>query len=238
MSARFEELDWRRTPKGAISLRRRADPLLGHEVYEIKLDDEYLMSSAFTEGEIALAQLALAELQEDDLDVVVGGLGLGYTAGAVLQAPRVRSLLTIDALGEVIDWHRRHLIPQGVPLTGDPRSRLVEGDFFEMAAACRLDPSHPRRRFHAILVDIDHSPAHLLHPGHATFYEPEGLRRLARNLLPGGVFALWSNDPPDAAFTATLSGALGDTETHTVSFANPYQEQPATNTIYLARRPA
>lgn len=237
MSMRFQELAWRSTPKGAISLRRRSDPLLGQDVYEVKLDDEYLMSSAFIEGEIALAQLALAALPDDDLDVVVGGLGLGYTAHAVLQDPRVRSLLTIDALGEVIDWHRRHLVPQAVHLTGDPRCRLLEGDFFELAATCQLDPSHPRRRFHAIVVDIDHSPAHLLHPSHATFYEPDGLRRLARNLHPGGVFALWSNDSPDATFITTLSGALGDTEAHTVVFANPYQEQAATNTIYLARRP-
>ena len=61
-------------------------------------------------------------------------------------------------------------------------------------------PNAPGRRFDAVLVDIDHSPENLLHPRHAALYPPEGLARLAAHLNPGGVFALWSNDPPDDAF--------------------------------------
>lgn len=87
MGARFEELAWRETPIGAISLRRRRDPALQVEVYEVKLDDEYLMSSLFPVAEIELARLGLAEVAGDSLDVVVGGLGLGYTACAALGDP-------------------------------------------------------------------------------------------------------------------------------------------------------
>src|SRR4051794_5234152 len=105
LSTRFEEIDWRETPIGAISLRRRWDPAVRTDVYEVKLGDEFLMSSLFTVGEIELARLALAQLPDRDLDVVVGGLGLGYTARAVLEDPRVRSLVVVEALGEVIDWH-------------------------------------------------------------------------------------------------------------------------------------
>ena len=82
MSSYFEELDYRPTPIGALSLRRRRELSLGVDVFEIKLGDEYLMSSLFTASEIALARLGLAELSGADLDVVVGGLGLGYTAKA------------------------------------------------------------------------------------------------------------------------------------------------------------
>ncbi|MDF9811036.1 spermidine synthase [Streptomyces sp. SPB162] len=114
MSARFEEIDWRPTPMGDISLRRRRDPVSGDEVYEVKLGDEFLMSSLFTAGEIALTRLGLAQLPDAaDLDVVVGGLGLGYTAQAALDDPRVRSLVVVDTLGEVIDWHRRGPGPPG-----------------------------------------------------------------------------------------------------------------------------
>ena len=86
MSIYFEELDYRPTPIGALSLRRRRELTLGIDVIEIKLGDEYLMSSLFTESEIALARLGLDEVKGDRLDVVVGGLGLGYTAAAVLDS--------------------------------------------------------------------------------------------------------------------------------------------------------
>ncbi|WP_405572865.1 spermidine synthase [Streptomyces phaeochromogenes] len=236
MSARFEEIDWRPTAMGDISLRRRRDPASGADVYEVKLGDEFLMSSLFTAGEIALAELGLAKLQDDELDVVVGGLGLGYTAEAALDDPRVRSLTVIDTLAEVIDWHRRGLVPLGTRLTSDPRCRLVQGDFFAMAADSRgLDPMEPGRRFHAVLLDVDHSPRHVLHPRHAALYQPAGLRALAEHLHPNGVFALWSNDPPDEQFTSVLAEVFPQSAAHVVDFANPLQGGTSTNTVYVAR---
>ncbi|MDX3526841.1 spermidine synthase [Streptomyces sp. ID05-39B] len=238
MSARFDEIDWRPTPLGDISLRRRRYPGSDDDVYEVKLGDEFLMSSLFTAGEIALTELGLARLPGGaELDVAVGGLGLGYTARAALDDPRVRSLIVVDALAEVIDWHERHLVPLGARLTGDPRCALVHADFFEAAAGpAGLDPRSPGRRFHAILLDIDHSPRHVLNPRHAALYRPDGLRALAEHLHPEGVFALWSNDPPDEEFTATLAGVFAGVEAHVVEFDNPLQSGTATNTVYLARR--
>jgi spermidine synthase len=235
MSLYFEELDYRPTPIGVLSLRRRRQLSSGIDVYEIKLGDEFLMSSLFTVAEIALAQLGLASLKRPDLDVVVGGLGLGYTAQAVLENPAVRSLIVIDALSEVIEWHQRGLLPLGQQLTAASRCRLVHGDFFAMAAASEgLDPEAPGRRFDAVLVDIDHAPDNLLHPSHAAFYRPDGLRRLAGHLRPGGVFALWSNDPPDKEFGVTLAGVFQAAQAHVVTFYNPLQNRDASNTVYVA----
>src|SRR5438309_5540919 len=149
------------------------------------------MSSQFTAAEIELARLGLAALSRADLDVVVGGLGLGYTAQAVLEHSNVRSLVVVDALAEVIEWHEQGLLPLGQELTGDPRCRLVHGDFFAMSASAEgFDENSRGRQFDAVLVDIDHSPRKLLHPRHAALYAPEGLARLAGHLRPGGVFAL------------------------------------------------
>ena len=75
MSALFEELDYRATPIGALSLRRRRELRLGVDVFEIKLGEDYLMSSQFTASEIALARLGLAELSGRNLVVAVGGPG-------------------------------------------------------------------------------------------------------------------------------------------------------------------
>lgn len=236
MSARFEEIDWRPTAMGDISLRRRRDPASGNDVYEVKLGDEFLMSSLFTAGEIALTELGLAELPDTELDVVVGGLGLGYTAEAALNDPRVRSLTVVETLAEVIDWHQRGLVPLGARLASDPRCRLVQGDFFAMAADSRgLDPKEPGRRFHAILLDVDHSPRHVLHPRHAALYQPAGLRALAEHLHPDGVFALWSNDPPDEQFSSVLTEVFAQSAAHVVDFDNPLQGGTSTNTVYVAR---
>jgi len=235
MSVYFEELDFRPTPMGVLSLRRRRSLTTGADIYEIKLGDEFLMSSAFTVAEIELARLGLAALARGDLDVVVGGLGLGYTARAVLENPRVRSLVVVDALAEVIEWHEQGLLPLGKPLASDPRCRLVHGDFFAMSdSAGGFDPDASGRRFDAVLVDIDHSPRNLLHPRHAALYQPAGLARLAGHLHPGGVFALWSNDPPDEVFEAALSGAFAISSAHVVAFDNAFGERDASNTVYVA----
>ncbi|MFF5056059.1 spermidine synthase [Micromonospora sp. NPDC000663] len=236
MGARFEELAWRETPIGEISLRRRLDPALQVEVYEVKLDDEYLMSSLFPVAEIELARLGLAALTGDTLDVVVGGLGLGYTAKAALDDPRVRSLLVVEAIEDVIDWHRRGLLPFTAGLAEDPRTRFVQADFFAaVAGGTGFDADEPGRRFDAVLLDVDHSPRNVLHPSHADFYTPQGLRRLAALLRPEGVFALWSDDPPDDAFTATLGEVFGTTQAHVVPFANPLTGGQSANTVYVSQ---
>lgn len=235
MSARFEELSWRQTPMGAISLRRRLEPSLQVEVFEVKLDDEFLMSSLFTVAEIELARRGLAQVPGTDLDVVVGGLGLGYTARAALEDQRVRSMTVVEALPDVIDWHARHLVPGAAELTADVRTRFVNGDFFEMAASDGFDRETPGRRFHVVLLDVDHSPRHLLHPGHAPFYTAAGLRRLAGLLHPGGVFALWADGAPDDEFLAVLTGVFDHAQADVVEFPNFYTGARSASTIYVAR---
>ncbi len=222
---------------GLLTLRRRKEITLGIDIYEIKLDDDFLMSSLFTVAEVALANLGLAELSEPELDVVVGGLGLGYTARTVLEHPEVRELLTVETLREVIEWHQRGLLPLGEQLTSDPRCRFVHGDFFAMSASRfkGFDSESRGRRFHAILLDVDHSPRDVLHASHAPFYESDGLRQLTSHLLPGGVFALWSNDPPDEQFQFALSEVFARYETHVVTFSNPIQQREEANTVYVAR---
>jgi len=239
MSRSFEELDYQATPIGALSLRRRRELTLGIDVFEIKLGDEFLMSSLFTASEIALARLGLAGLPGRYLDVAVGGLGLGYTAQAVLEHANVASLVVVEALSAVIDWHRRGLVPLGRVLTNDARCRLVPGDFFAMAASeAGFDPDAPGRRFDAVLVDIDHSPAALLDARNAAFYGEAGLVRLAAHLRPGGVFGLWSNERADDGFTARLGRVFANARAEAVTFPNPLQDKPFTQTIYLANRRA
>jgi len=239
MDIDFEELDYRETPIGVLSVRRRTEVFLGDvTVYEIKLDDAFLMSSLFTVSEKELARLGLAALDAEDLKVAVGGLGLGYTAATVLEDPRVRSLHVIEALQPVIEWHRRGILPLGEALASDVRCRLVHGDFFERLRSGEglLAPA-PQSRFDAILVDIDHSPRNVLSSAHESFYTREGLRVLAAQLEPAGVFGLWSDDPPEDAFKAALGDVFHGVQAHVVTFPNPYLNRDSACTVYVARNP-
>jgi spermidine synthase len=237
MRSVFEELDFRDTPLGELVLRRRSEPRLDHTiVYEVKLGEEFLMSSLFTAGETALAELGLGSLDVPEPEVVVGGLGLGYTAAAALRHRGLRSVLVIEYLAAVIRWHRDGLVPLGETLTGDPRCRLVNGDFFALATGNGegFDFDSPARRFHAVLLDVDHSPRHLLHGGNAQFYSPGGLRAMQRFMHPGGVFAMWSNDAPDESFMDTLRAAFARARATVIEFPNPYTGSAASCTIYRA----
>jgi spermidine synthase len=169
------------------------------------------------------------------VDAVVGGLGLGYTARTALADDRVRSLIVVEALAPVIDWHRRELLPQAGALTTDPRTTFLEGDFFALLRdGTGFDQAAPDRRFDAILVDIDHSPVNVLDPSHADLYTTTGLRRLAGRLRPGGAFGLWSDDAPAESFLAALEQCFATAAAHVVTFANPLTGGSSANTVYVA----
>jgi len=238
MSKLFEELDYQPTPIGPVSLRRRRILSLDTHVFEVMLGEEHLMSSLFTASEIDLARLGLAELSpKQDLDVVVGGLGLGYTADEVLKSDVVRSLTVIELLDPVIEWHAKGLVPLEPPLSADNRCRIVRGDFFELAMSeIGFDAVRPGRRFDAVLIDIDHSPEMLLNDRSAGFYTAKGLSCLMSCLHPGGVMGLWSNDRPDMTFTSRLATVFDQARAVPVTFDNPLQPgQTVTQTVYLAR---
>ena len=236
MHVNFEELDYQRTAIGELILRRRrALEVDGREIFEVKLNDEYLMSSLFHEGEVALADLGLAELTDAGWDVVIGGLGLGYTAAAALQYDQIARMIVVEALAPVIDWHQRGLVPNGRLLSEDARCCYYHGDFFALARGGGFDPGDPGRLFDAILLDIDHTPDALLNPSHADLYSEKGIMRLRAFLRPGGVFGLWSNDAPDRGFLAILSSVFDQVDGHVVEFANPIQDKTATNGVYIAK---
>jgi spermidine synthase len=244
----FEELDYGMTPLGELILRRREVLSLGRiEVFEVKLNGRFLMSSLVNDAEIALANFALLLLTCTECDVLVGGLGLGYTAKAALDSRNVRSVTVIEYLARIIDWHRRKLVPLAGQLTDDPRCSLIQGDFFaaidppttghvqERQGDDALPTPFNSNRFHAILLDIDHSPQCLLQPSHAAFYKPKGLRRLTDRLHPGGVFALWSADPPKRAFVDGLESAFSSVQVHESKFYNPLLNEDDVNYIFVAR---
>jgi hypothetical protein len=115
----YEELDYQPTSLGPLVLRRRR--IGEHDIFEVKLGDDFLMSSQFTEGEGALSRLALGRAEGDQLDVLVGRLGLGYTACEALMDLRVANLVIVEKFAAVVDWCAAGLIPTGATLSAAPQ---------------------------------------------------------------------------------------------------------------------
>ncbi|HWH28641.1 MAG TPA: spermidine synthase, partial [Mycobacteriales bacterium] len=139
----------------------------------------------------------------------------------------------VDAFDAVIEWHERRLLPVSAALVDDPRCELVGADFFAGLSDSRAWGLQGAGRVDAVLVDIDHSPRHLLHPDHAVLYDERGLTSLATRLRPGGVLGLWSDDPPDEPFLRSLDAVFDDTAAHRVTFPNPYTGGTSSNTVYV-----
>ena len=227
----YEELAYASTPLGEISLRKRYDRLTEQWVHEVRLGDEYLMSSQFNATELALAQLGLAEAEGEDLRVLVAGLGLGFTAHEALKDPRTRSLVVVELVGAVIDWHVRELVPDTSGLAADPRCELVEADFFAMMRSGRCP------EVDVLLVDVDHSPEVVLAEGHRDFYSASGIESAAAALSDQGVFALWSDDPPEKGLLDHLRTRFTHARADVVTFDNPITGGTSACTVYVASRP-
>ena len=230
MSLIYEELDFRPTPIGDLMLRRRRMPQFGDtDIYEVKLGEDFLMTSLFHEAESQLSKRGLGALDHNNLDVVVGGLGLGYTAVEALNDSRVTSLEIVDYLEGVIEWHETGLVPLGKTLTDDPRCQIVQADFFELMR------NAPTKKYDAILLDIDHTPTNVLHQTNTHFYTEEGLNELKQHLHSGGVFAMWADGAPEAPFTQRLNRVFTSAESHTIEFDNPITGGSSIGAVYVAK---
>lgn len=185
------------TPTGEWQLQRRD----GH--YEIICSGVFLMASYNRHSDRQLASLALERVRGDGLRVLVGGLGIGYTAQAALEDPRVKKVDVVEVEPVVVTWYRAHFSElSGRPLD-DARTLLVQSDLFEV-------PMSPRS-YDAILLDTDNGPGWLAREENRRIYSPDGLSRFKQALTPRGVLAFWSADRAEE-FARMLAGIGGSVE--------------------------
>ena len=200
----------------------------GLSVTEITLDHEFLMGSYVTDSERALARIALEMHPGRGLDVLVGGLGLGYTAHAALASDRVATLEVVEFLPQVIDWLRRGLLPLSRELVADARLHVTEGDVY-----ARLRGA-PARRHDLILIDVDHSPVETLGDDNDSFYAESGLRLARRHLAPGGILGVWSY-AEHSPFEAALRRVFAEVRIEGVEAVNDLVDVEQTDWLFFAR---
>ncbi len=220
------------TAIGTLILRRRellSKP--GTVVTEITLDHAFLMSSYITVSERALSRIALEMHTGDPLQVLVGGLGLGYTAWEALQSPRVARAEVVEFSPAVIAWMAEGLVPLSSQLAAEPRAEIVEGDVFKRLS---LPPDLAAPLFDLILIDVDHSPAEPLNDaGNDGFYTAEGLRAAQRHLAPGGVLGVWSY-AESSPFAEALRETFREVRIEPVTFMNDLIDEETTDWLFFA----
>jgi spermidine synthase len=225
----LEILAYEDSPLGPLCLRRRellSEP--GTVVTEVTLNHAFLMSSYNTASERALASVALEMHAGAELRVLVGGLGLGYTAHAALASARVATVEVVEFLPQVIDWMMRDLVPLGPALKADGRFTTAAGDVYARLAAA------PAQRFDLILIDVDHAPDDQLSGTNDTFYSAKGLERASRHLAPGGILGVWSY-AESSPFARALREVFDDVRIEPVTFFNALIDEETTDWLFFAR---
>ena len=180
---------------GIMKLYRRA-----HE-FSISVKNEELMNSRMHGSEDALAELACKRVANRETPcVLIGGLGMGFTLGAVLANLGANAeVIVAELVPAVIQWNRTHLAElAGHPLD-DPRVSVRTSDV-------RLVIKADKDAYDAILLDVDNGPDGLTHEGNNRLYTHGGLAAAKAALKPGGILAVWSAEP-DKSFSKRLRGS-------------------------------
>jgi spermidine synthase len=210
--------------RGELVLRRRTTQA-GAVVLELRANGVFVMDTAETSSEIELAGVALG-LVPDPRDVVVGGLGLGFTLQRVLADPRVERVTVVEVEEALIQWMRDGTVPHGPALLADSRVRIVNADI-AMAVA------EARRTYDLVLLDVDNGPGYLVHNDNAGLYSAEMLARMRGLLNDDGVLVVWAaNEEPE--LLSRLREVVGDAEERPCDVL--LQDRPEQYFLYLARR--
>ena len=153
-------------------------------VVELRVNGVFVMDSAHTATEHELATLGMAACDHPSR-VLVGGLGLGFTARACLEDARLEWLTVVEIEQPVVEWVTSGLVPGGQELAADPRLEIVVADLADHVRETRAT-------YDVVLLDVDNGPGHLVHERNDRVYGHAFLRELRARLSPGGVVVVWS----------------------------------------------
>jgi spermidine synthase len=187
-----------------------------------------LMNSRLYNSEKVLAELGCAYLNStDNAQVLVGGLGMGYTLAAALKAVTSNSQVTVaELIPEVVVWNQGPLGNCANNPLQDSRTKVHIGDVRVL-----LNIKQPT--FDAILLDVDNGPEGLTQKGNNSIYSLQGLDNIYKTLRPKGMLAIWSAGP-DEQFTVRLKKAGFKADSRVVR-ARP--GKGSRHTIFLVRKP-
>lgn len=219
------ELIARAKVPGGVELR-----LIRHgDDHVIMVDSNELMSSRLGGSEEALATESCDRMRERVAPhLLIGGYGMGFTLRAALAVLGPAAKVTVaELVPEIVEWARGPMAALTAGCLDDPRVHLMTGD---VAA----EISSAKKRYDAILLDVDNGPGGLSRADNDRLYDARGLAAAATALRPGGVLAVWSSTP-SSEFSRALSRAgykVDEVKVHA------HGKRGARHIIWMATRPA
>jgi len=210
--------------RGELVLRRRVEERAA-DVLELRVNGVFVMDTHETTSETELAAVALG-LVDDPRDVVVAGLGLGYTTQRVLADPRVEQVKVVEIEESLVGWMRDGTVPHGPGLLADKRVHIVNADIV-MAVA------EASSTYDLVLLDVDNGPGYLVHDTNSGVYEHDFLVSTHRILNTGGALVVWSAAPAPG-LVATMEQVFGNCTEH--RYDVQLQEREEQYLLYLSHR--
>jgi spermidine synthase len=209
--------------RGEVVLRRRSEERAA-DTLELRVNGIFVMDTRETTSEVALADAALA-LVEDPRDVVVAGLGLGFTVQRVLADHRVEQVKVVEIEEALVGWMRDGTVPHGPAVLADRRVHVVNADILTAVAEATST-------YDLVLLDVDNGPGFLVYDANAEVYERGFLTSIKRILNPGGALVIWSSSPAPK-LAATMEAVFGSCTEHHYDVL--LQERPEQYLLYLSR---
>jgi spermidine synthase len=199
----FVEVARAESEHGELVLRERRENG-APAILELRANGVFVMDTAEHASERALATAALA-LVEEPRDVLVGGMGLGFTMHEVMADSRVQRCTVVEIEEALVGWMRDGTIPHGPTMLADERANPVIAD---VSVAL---PEADESSYDLVLLDVDNGPSFLVHESNARIYEKEFLQEVRRVLRPGGALVVWSMDvAPD--LQSVLASVFDETD--------------------------
>jgi spermidine synthase len=200
MAKPWYTIDKTETPDGVLELRMR-----GEHDFLILINNRVLMNSSANRSELALGQLAAAAVSDRSSPrVLVGGLGMGLTLRAALDALPAQALIVVAEINPVIvDWCRGPLADLSGHAVQDSR---VHVEIRDVAAAIAGAVQPGSGKFDAIVIDLYEGPGPKTDPVNDPFYGSRALGTVRKALAGAGVFGAWGENP-DAGFERRLTSA-------------------------------
>lgn len=221
---------------GELVLRRSGADL------EVIAGGTFLISSANAASSVALITAGLPFLKDaaafrardrdtsrPGIEVLIGGLGLGYALDAALDDQSVERVTVVEYEPVIVEWFRTY---------GEKRAeRFAAGEAAAHARVIVNDVANVMREspgaFDMVALDTDNGPAWLVRESNAGLYDEDGLALVHRTLRPGGVAVFWSPERYDwfAALLATTFSQVNE-----VAAYDHIGGRCLEYTMYVARR--